>query len=330
MNYTQLTLAQRHQIQALLSAQVSVRQIAQIVAVHRSTVYRELKRNGYVDRRYYPGVAQEMALMRRQKPKKYYRVSRSAAAAIEAFLLLHLSLEQIRYLLKALFQFGISLQTLYNFIHRERRRGGKLYRLMPLLRNAHRRRAPLKRLRDLKQQRPSIHSRCAAANERREIGHFEIDTIHGLKQQSALLTIVCRTSRLTLIRKVPNFQEATIRRALVQALRPYKDQVKSITSDCGFEFGDWRRIQDELQASYHFSDPYASWQRGTNENTNGLIRRIYPKRTDFREVSNKAIAQLENLLNVRPRKCLDFKTPNEVFFNEPSVWHGMDLSHFRL
>jgi transposase, IS30 family len=102
MNYTQLTLEQRHQIQALLSAQVSVSQIAKIVAVHRSTVYRELKRNGYVDRRYYPGVAQEMVLMRRQKPKKYYRVSHAAAAAIQALLSLHLSLEQIRYLLKSL------------------------------------------------------------------------------------------------------------------------------------------------------------------------------------------------------------------------------------
>ena len=330
MAFSQLSLAQRYQIKNGLELGFSIARIALLIHAHRSTVYREIKRNGYDQTRYYPDVAHRVSIMRRHFIKKQYKVDYQVRFFIETLLDFKLSLEQIHWVLNEVAKVSICLQTLYNFIHRDYRQNGSLYKKLPYLGKLTRARPHKKRLKDHKQQRPNIRDRSDSANHRTETGHLEIDTMHGLNHQSALLTIVDRKARWTLVRKLKSFQENHLSRVLIKALKPYQQHIKSITSDNGFEFGQWRKIRSALNIDYYFTDPYASWQRGTNENTNGLIRRVYPKKTDFRDITNKDVKYLEKLLNIRPRKCLGFRTPEEVFFDLPSVWRQLDLSHLRL
>src|SRR6266508_4243227 len=142
------------------------------------------------------------------------------------------------------------------------------------------------------------------------------DTFLGKNHKPVMLSLTERKSRFTLLGKVSQRTAQAVRKQTVRLLAPISDKVHTLTSDHGKEFADHQHIAQALQLQFYFAHPYAAWERGTNENTNGLLRQYFPKKHDFQLVSNKEIQQAMSRLNFRPRKCLAFKTPFEVFFKQ--------------
>ena len=159
----------------------------------------------------------------------------------------------------------------------------------------------------------SIEQRPEIVELRERIGDWEADTIIGAGQKGAIVTLVERKSRFTLMDKVDRRTADATEKAIVRLLLSHISQVLTITFDNGKEFANHEKIAQQLQAEMYFAHPYASWERGTNENTNGLIRQYLPKGTDFSSVTADQLFFIKERLNHRPRKCLDFLTPAVVF-----------------
>ncbi len=190
---------------------------------------------------------------------------------------------------------------------------GNLYKH---LRTGHRKKRKRYGSNDLRGRIPgriSIDERPEIVNSKVRIGDWEIDTVHGKKHQGALVTAVERKTRFTLIHVVVSRKAEAVTKALIEMLKPFKDWVKTITSDNGKEFAFHQKVSKALDADFYFAHPYASWERGLNENTNGLIRQYFPKNMSLRNLSPDQVAWVETRLNIRPRKCLDFKSPIENF-----------------
>ena len=167
--------------------------------------------------------------------------------------------------------------------------------------------------------RVSIDERPAIVDKRKRIGDWELDTVIGKAHKQAIVTITERKTRLSLIRKVKFKTAENFADAIIELLGPMKKWVKNNLYN-GKEFAFHERIAKALNAKFYFAHPYSSWERGLNENTNGLIRQYLPKKTDFKKVTQKQIDNVMEKLNNRPRKCLGFKTPNQVFFGiNPTV-----------
>ena len=144
-----------------------------------------------------------------------------------------------------------------------------------------------------------------------------MDTIIGKGHKQAIVTLTERKSRFALLGKVPKRTADLVANTVVQLLRPFQDKSETVTGDNGKEFARHIEIAEALDLDFYFAHPYASWERGSNENMNGLVRQYLPKKTDFRQVTNKDLVRIMDRLNLRPRKCLDFRTPFEVFFEKP-------------
>jgi IS30 family transposase len=166
--------------------------------------------------------------------------------------------------------------------------------------------------------RVSISKRPKIVDKKIRIGDWEVDTIIGKYHQGAIVTIVDRKSKFTLMRILPTKEAIGVSNAIIELLYPVRQFTHTITSDNGKEFTLHENISKSLNTDFYFCDPYSSWQRGLNENTNGLIRRYIPKRTEFENISKNEIMMIQNCLNHRPRKALGYKTPFEVFMNEIS------------
>jgi len=166
--------------------------------------------------------------------------------------------------------------------------------------------------------RVSISKRPKIVDKKLRIGDWEVDLIIGKYHQGAIVTIVDRKSKFTLMRLLPTKEAKGVTQAIIELLRPIKNVIYTITSDNGKEFALHQEVSSSLDIDFYFCDPYSSWQRGLNENTNGLIRRYLPKKTDFTTVSDKEIIQIQNDLNNRPRKTLGYDTPAEVFYKAVS------------
>jgi IS30 family transposase len=164
-------------------------------------------------------------------------------------------------------------------------------------------------------ERPGIEERPEIVEKRQRLGDWKVDTILGKGRRHLLVTLTDRKTRLTRMYKVMRKTAQEVADAVIEILRPWKDRVHTITSDNGKEFAQFERIGEALKAMMYFAHPYASWERGTNENMNGLIRQYFPKDKDLCAITREEIEWVEHRLNNRPRKCLGFKTPNEVFFS---------------
>jgi IS30 family transposase len=165
----------------------------------------------------------------------------------------------------------------------------------------------------------SIEQRPAIVEQRKRLGDWEGDTVIGKKSRYALVTLVERMSRFTLIKIIKRRTAAATKRANIHMLKPYKLKTLTITLDNGKEFTAHQDIARELGAEVYFAHPYASWERGTNENTNGLLRQYFPKGSDFSKITNRQVIYAQKHLNSRPRKCLGARTPEMVFFNLADV-----------
>jgi IS30 family transposase len=171
-----------------------------------------------------------------------------------------------------------------------------------------------------------IEERSREAEDRIEVGHFESDTIVGSSRQGAIMTYVCRKSRFLIAELMPNRKSETFNNATIESFKYIPTKcIKTFTSDNGKEFSRFKELEKELKVKCYFANPYHSWERGTNENTNGLLRRYFPKGTDFKTLTKEIVNKAVLAINNRPRKCLGFKTPLEVFGDESSVAFNLTM-----
>jgi len=312
--YKQLTQGQRYQIYAFLKAGFSQSAISIEIGVHKSTISRELNRNKG-KKGYRPKQAHNMAISRRRQAEKYISLTPEKMALIEHFILKDFSPEQISGFLNRTYDIQISHETIYQYLLTNKAHGGKLYKH---LRRSNRKRK--KRYGSYNQRgqiigRISIDDRPAIVDTKKRIGDWEIDTIIGKGHKGAMLTAVERKSKFTLIKNLTDRKADLVATELVNLLSPYCQKVFTITSDNGKEFARHDIIAKELKSAFYFAHPYHSWERGLNENTNGLIRQYFPKSTSFEMVTDQQVQKVMDRLNNRPRKTLGFATPNEIFNN---------------
>lgn len=309
--YTQLTQEQRYQIYALMKAEHNQTEIAEIVHVHKSTVSREVRRNRGL-RGYRPQQAQALALHRRHA-KGQTRILPSHWRQIERLLREDWSPEQTSLWLAKTSHTRISHEWIYQHILQDKVQGGDLYRHLRCQKARKKRYGAYDRRGQLP-NRVSIDERPAIVERRTRLGDWELDTIIGKGHQQAIVSLTERKSRLSLIAKVPTKEADGVKNAVLKLLAPLSKLVHTITSDNGKEFAYHETIAEALNADFYFAHPYSSWERGLNENTNGLIRQYFPKSCNFTTITTKEIKTVMKKLNNRPRKCLGMKTPNQVFF----------------
>jgi IS30 family transposase len=288
-------------------------EIAREVKVDKSTITRELARNKSGRWGYNASRAILMA-RERHREKRKHRIDSRTWAKVESLLGIQWSPEQISRRLELEGLFRVSYETIYRHIYRDKQEGGDLY---VHLRRRHKYRNRIHKYCSRKgwDTRRSIHERPSIVDERSRIGDWEADTIIGREKKGGIISLVERRSRYCLLQKVTTKSAQTVAEAICDQLLPFKDKVLTITSDNGIEFTRHQTIANVLDADFFFADPYSSWQRGTNENTNGLVRQYFPKKTPFDSVSDTDIHFVTNRLNNRPRKALAFRTPHEVFNN---------------
>jgi IS30 family transposase len=312
MSYTQLTQEERYQIYALKKAGHIQAEIAGIIGRDPGTISRELRRNRGL-KGYRPQQAHSLALARRYD-KARPRIDSKVWQLVEALIREEWSPEQVVGRVEMEQGVSISHEWIYQYVYADKRSGGDLYRYLRC-QKARRKRYGAYSRRGCIPNQVSIDERPAIVSTRRRFGDWEGDTVIGKGHRGALVTLVERKSLYTVIRSVIHKSAQAVRHTVVDGLAPYIDWVHTITYDNGREFADHEGMAADLDARVYFAHPYASWERGLNENTNGLIRQYFPKHRDLTTVTQQEIEQAMDKLNHRPRKSLGFRTPYEVFFN---------------
>jgi IS30 family transposase len=221
---------------------------------------------------------------------------------------------------------SISHETIYKHIWSNKRTGGTLYKHLRHSNRKHRKRYGSKQRRGRIKGQVSIDLRPAVVDAKSRIGDWEIDTVTGKNSKGYLITVVERKSKFTLIKRVPDKQSDEMAKAIIKLLRPHKKSVLTITADNGKEFTRHKKISKSLKADVYFAHPYHAWERGLNENTNGLLRQYFPKKMDFRTIDDKSIQHAMERLNNRPRKTLGYVTPNEVFLRDNKNMNSVALN----
>lgn len=313
--YTQLTREQRYQIYALLKAGHNQTEIAHLIDVHKSTVSREIRRNCGL-RGYRPKQAHRLALGRRKKT--WRRIQAPTWALVESLIRKDWSPEQVSGWLRINAGVKISHEWIYQHILVDKRAGGDLHRHLRCRKRRKKRYGSYDRRGKLK-NRVSIDKRPAVVDARRRLGDWEVDTIIGKGHHQAIVTLTDRASRLALLKKVDRKTAQAVADAVIDLMKPLPVRVHTITADNGREFAAHERIAEELKTAIYFAHPYSSWERGSNENMNGLVRQYFPKNKGFAAITDDDIGFVMERLNNRPRKCLGFKTPHQVFFNHSSA-----------
>lgn len=317
MSYNHLTCEERHTISALRRKRLSPEKIAQIISRHPSTIRREIKRNATAQGGYQYQHAQQLAEQRSQQAScRAARSSRTSWQFVTDKLCNEQwSPEQISAALPKAGLDPISHETIYTYIYDDKRSGGDLHRHLRHKVKSYQDRNLESNRRGQIKGATSIEKRPEIVEQKVRIGDWELDTIIGRASGSVLVTMVERRSRFTIIAKAASKSADEVSMAIMQRLVEHRDKLHTLTSDNGKEFAYHARIDTILGCQSYFAHPYSSWERGLNENTNGLIRQYFPKQTNFDEISDHEIAEVESKLNRRPRKCLDTKTPNEIFFD---------------
>lgn len=316
-NYTQLTLEQRYHISALIKTGCSVTYIAAELGVNKSTISRELRRNGNRHGAYYPSQADKRA-RKSKRGRVRSRIDPDTWVNVECCLCLDMSPEQTHLYLKNNGYQTVSHEHIYQYIRADRKAGGDLYKHLRG-RPRHKKTYGSGRDRRGKISLPSIEARPSVVDERSCIGDWEADTIIGKGSNQAIVTLVERKSRFTLMEKVNGKTADEVAKAIISLLKPLVLYALTITVDNGKEFAGYKKIAKELGVNLYFAHPYHAWERGTNENTNGLIRQYVPKNMNISDVTADHLTFVMHRLNNRPRKVLGIQTPNQVFFKHGTV-----------
>jgi len=319
MSYKHLTLQERYLINAYKRIKTQ-KEIAEMVGVHPSTISRELKRGrGKIGKDYWVIYSHNKALKRQIEKSKNSNLKLTAETIklIKKYLQIEYSPEQIAATLTLKYHQPISHVTIYKYIYINRLAEGKLYKQ---LRHKGKRRVKYASKRKSRiKDRISIHQRPELVEDKTRLGDFEIDTIIGAGRKGAIVTIVDRKSMYLKLPIPCSKNSKIVANEIKRLLYPFKKKVHTITTDNGLEFAQHKKISKALKCDFYFCDPYSSWQRGLNENINGLIRQYIPKGSNFENISKKQIRHIEERLNHRPRKSLGWKTPYEVFHEKEAA-----------
>ena len=313
--YHQLTAYQRYQIYALKKAGHDQQCIAATLAVSPATISRALRRN-QGQRGYRPGQAHHKALARRRHKAKATKMTAAVIERIEADLRQEWSPEQIAGRLEATDGLRLSPQRIYQHIQADRQAGGTLYRHLRHRQKKRKKRDGKADARGQIKDRVSMDQRPAIVEEKSRIGDWEIDLVMGGQRTGALVSVVERRSRYTVLGKVPSKQAEHVAATTIALLAAHKGHTQTITADNGKEFAHHATISQALDAAVYFAHPYHAWERGLNENTNGLIRQYVPKGMALDTLSEAQIHHIMDRLNHRPRKSLAFQTPHETLCKE--------------
>ena len=313
MIYTQLTYEQRYQIYALLKIGHTQSEISKCLRVHRSTICRELRRN-IGGRGYRPNQAHQLATNRCQN--KRLRIGEDHWKLVTERIQFDLSPEQVSNDLKKI-GLQISHEWIYQYVYLDKKNGGNLHTHLRCQKTYRKRTGSYDRRGRIVGQ-ISIDERPAIVNERKRLGDWEGDTIVGARHKGAVLTLVDRKSGYTLLAGLPKREAELLSEQAIRLLNSVP-HAETLTLDNGKEFAKHAKIKNGTNAEIYFAHPYSSWERGTNENTNGLIRQYLPKSRRLDNVTEHELEFIMIRLNHRPRKRLGYLTPHEVFFESQSV-----------
>jgi IS30 family transposase len=313
MRYRHLIQEERYQISALHDAGLTVGAIAAQLNRHASTISRELRRNRVAG----PYRASWASLLAAARSQISAANARRVPAAAWEFARQKLgemwSPEQIAGHQRVERLPRLSHEAIYQRIYADKRSGGQLHLALRHHKQRRKRRGVRERRGTIPNQ-VSIDQRPAIVGKRKRFGDWEADLVIGARHSQALVTINERKSRYALITRIPSKHAAKVTSAIVEQLKPFKRLAHTLTTDNGKEFALHEQIAAGLKLNYYFAHPHAAWERGANENLNGLLRQFFPKHRKLEEVTDEEIALAQQRLNHRPRKCLGYKTPHQVFW----------------
>jgi IS30 family transposase len=314
MMYRQITSAERYTLVALRRLGLTQAAMARHLGRHPSTIARELQRNrdpwdGY----YRPDNAQLRMVTRRSHSRRNRRFSDQDLQQVDRYLCQDWSPEQVAGYLRRTGQLSISHETIYQYIWTDKRQGGHLY---THLRGARKQRWKRYRSYDSRGRLPgkrAITERPASVETRRQLGHWEIDTMLGDGSHDCLMSLVERKTGYVVLGKLPARTTAALNRRTIALIRTQPRRVRTITADNGTEFHRYPQIERATGARFYFATPHHAWERGTNENTNGLIRQYVPKGQSMSQLTQHQCDAIARKLNQRPRKRLGYRTPEECY-----------------
>jgi IS30 family transposase len=308
-----LTSAQRYTIGVMKKEGYSQKDISTTIGKHKSVISRELRRNCDLRTGEYRSDLAQRKYDTRQKNKAKQRLfTEGIKKYVKTELENKLSPEQIVGKAKKLGKSCVSHERIYQYIWADKKKGGSLYEHLRTQGKKYRKRGNSKDKRGKIVGRVDINHRPAIVEKRERFGDFEIDTIIGKNHKGAIVTINDRATGLLKMKKLESKNAEILADKTIKILSPYKELLHTITSDNGKEFAAHKRIAEQLNIQFYFAHPYHSWERGSNENLNGLIRQYIPKKSNFDDFSDEYIQWVEDELNNRPRKRFEFFSPNEI------------------
>lgn len=307
-----LTEGQRYTIECLLSAGYSREAIAETIGVHKSTVGREIRRNR--DGRsgvYNSQLAHRKSIARKKTKTHAIKFIAEVQQMVEVLIREEFSPEQIVGHCKNEGIPCVSHERIYQHIWEDKKKGGDLHEHLRRQGRKYRKRGSSKDSRGVIPNKTNIKHRPAVVEKKSRFGDLEIDTIIGKNHKQAIVTINDRAAGVLWMKRIERRTAELVYKATVALLAPYAPLLKTITSDNGKEFAQFEKIAADLNIDFYFANPYHSWERGANENLNGLVRQYIPKKTDFSTLTDQFITDIETKLNQRPRKRFGFITPNQ-------------------
>ena len=315
MGYCQLTEAERYIIAAMRRENRTTNQIALRLGRHRSTIYREVGRNkSRYDGHYGAEKAHSYAMGRRRRSRRGAQYSQQELAKVDALLRRRWSPKQISgWHRRCGRKLQISAQTIYRKIKRDRYYGGDLWKYTRIISKFGRKRYRSVDSRGVLPGKRHISQRPAEVERRRRVGHWEVDTVMGADMRHCVLTMLERATGYVIIKKLQarNKEQATT--ALLRALTGHHKKMKTLTFDNGTEFHDYKELERQFRVKCYFATPYRSWERGSNENTNGLIRQYLPKGMCMSAITQRDCDWIAKELNDRPRERYGFRLPAELY-----------------
>lgn len=311
--YPQITADERYTLGALRRLGLSPADIARALGRHRSTIGRELARNTRPDGGYRPAFAQARSGARRWRSRRHDRFTLTAFARVTARLALKWSPEQIAAVLRQTGELHISHETIYRYVWADKRRGGLLHTHLRCSPKCRRKRYGSYERRGRMAGKRPITARPASIETRREGGHWEMDTILGTGDRHCVLSLVERKTGYLVLGKLRARTTAEVTRRVIALLRQERQPVYTITADNGTEFHDFARIEQATGTTVYFATPHHAWERGTNENTNGLVRQYLPKGQSMACLTQRDCTRIARALNTRPRKRHHYRTPEECY-----------------
>ena len=309
-----ITVEQRYTISAMKEQGCKQKDIAFKIGKDKSVISRELKRNcDQRNKKYHADLAQRKYQQRQRDKPKHISFTEEIKQYVEASLKADYSPEQItgKSILDEIP--CVSPERIYQHIWKDKKEGGELHTHLRHKGRKYRKRGAARDKRGIIKNRVDIDMRPKIVDKKDRFGDFEIDTVIGKNHKGALLTINDRVTSLVWIQLLSGKEADPVTEKTINALMPIKDMLHTITADNGKEFAGHEKIAEALDIDMFFAKPYHSWERGANENMNGLIRQYFPKGSSFENITKSDVRRVQDILNNRPRKKLGFLSPNEFF-----------------